>query len=225
MSAVADIDTLPTADAILPAGGCRSASPPALARLLGPAAWARLHPQVRARIATQDDGRQRQVYRGAVQIRVKAIGWLFVQLSRLVGAGFAPAQSRNLMLTARVGHSAELGGVVWERTYHRSGRQVMAVRSCKIRQPDGRLEEHMDRGMILLLDVQERAGGLLFRSTGYVQRLWRWRVPVPAVLTPGRLDLTHHQQPDGRFRVVLSLHHPWFGEIFRQDGAFEEIET
>ncbi len=225
MSAIADIRTLRAAETALPAVRCRSANPPTLAGLLGPAAWARLHPQVRARIAAQADGRRMQVYRGAVQIRVTAMGWLFAQLARLVGAGFAPTRSRGLTLTARVGHSAELGGVVWERTYHRAGRQVMAVRSCKIRQPDGRLEEHMDRGMILLLDVHERASGLLFRSTGYVQRLWRWRVPVPAVLTPGRLDLTHHQQPDGRFRVVLSLHHPWFGEIFRQDGSFEEIET
>lgn len=191
-----------------------------LAHLLGPQAWARLHPAVRARIAAQDDGRTWQVYRGVVDIRVTALGWLFVQLARLVGAGFAPARS-GLTLTARVGHSAALGGVVWDRVYDRAGRTVMTVRSCKILR-EGRLEEHLDRGLVLLLQLSERAGGLLFRSTGYVQRLWGLRLPIPAVLTPGRLDLTHHQADDGRFRVVLSLHHPWFGEIFRQDGLFEE---
>ena len=82
----------------------------------------------------------------------------------------------------------------------------------------------MDRGLILCLDLCERGGGLHFCSTGYVQRLWGLRLPIPAALTPGRLELTHHQQADGRFRVVLSLHHPWLGEIFRQDGLFEEID-
>ena len=214
MSAVADI-----AAADLPASEPPAAIP-SLARLLGPQAWGRLHPAVRARVTAQDDGRALQVYRGAVDIRVTLVGWLFVQLARAVGAGFAPA-CNGLTLTARVGHSKAQGGVVWERLYDRAGRTVMTVRSCKILR-NGRLEEHMDRGLILLLQLDERAGGLLFRSTGYVQRLWGLRIPVPAWLTPGRLDLTHHQHDDGRFRVVLSLHHPWFGEIFRQDGLFEE---
>ena len=66
---------------------------------------------------------------------------------------------------------------------------------------------------------------LCFESTGYFLRFLSFTMPVPSILTPGKLFAEHRDEGGGKFRYIMAFNHPIWGETFYQDGIFELIET
>jgi hypothetical protein len=74
--------------------------------------------------------------------------------------------------------------------------------------------------MALRMLVDGRA--LQFRSAGYFVQVGRLRLPLPALLTPGALTVTHSDCGSGEFRFTLEIIHPRFGTLIRQSAVFRE---
>ena len=72
--------------------------------------------------------------------------------------------------------------------------------------------------------VFAEAGSLHFLSTGYFVRLGRWRLPIPALLSPGQTHVIHADRGNGRFSFTMTVRHPLYGETFFQDGWFHARE-
>ena len=202
-----------------------------LPRLTGAAAWSRLPPAVQRRFAP---GHAAVVYAGCMDLRCSAIGRVYAALARLLGGPLTGLQALGVPSLVRVGSNAQ-GGVVWERCLQlgptsagggRGGR-VCRVRSTKEIGPDGRLMERTDGGLSMSLEVFEDRGRLVFTSRRYWLVLARgqgrcWRIPVPALLSPGRCRVEHADLGDGQFRYSLSMVHPIWGETFHQTGVFSD---
>jgi hypothetical protein len=47
-------------------------------------------------------------------------------------------------------------------------------------------------------------------------------LPLPALLTPGALTVTHSDCGSGEFRFTLEIIHPRFGTLIRQSAVFRE---
>lgn len=209
-----------------PAGAARAvaqmdteapARPLDLAALVGAAGWGRLPAAVRRRFALAHAA---VVYEGHMDLQCSRIGRVFAALSGLFGGPLSTARAEGVATRVRVSHDAR-GGVVWERQFSRcSGSAARVVRSTKQPGPDGGLEEHTAGGLAMRLAVFEQGGALVFESRGYFLALGRWRVPVPAWLTPGTCRVEHHDLGAGRFIFNLTMRHRWWGETFRQTGVF-----
>lgn len=196
-----------------------------IAALLGPDAWSRLAPAVRRRFAAGHMAAP-ITYAGRMQLRRSRAGWLIALLAGALGSPLPVAQADDCPTDVAVSSDGR-GGIVWARSIHLPGGAVQRVVSTKrigSGQAAGRLLECVRGGLGMVLDVSERDGALVFESRRYFLAVGPLTLPLPHVLTPGRCIVTHADAGPSRFRFTLSMHHPLFGETFRQDGLFRDPE-
>ena len=194
------------------------AAPLDLPSRVGAAGWARLPAAVQRRFGPHHGDAR---YRGTMALRCSPIGRVFATLSRAFGGPLTSLDASGMPATVRVHHDGR-GGVVWERLFHGDGQGARRVRSTKEAGPDGGLRERTDGGLSMALDVYEQDGSLVFRSRSFSLVRGRWRLPVPALLTPGTCTVTHTDLGHGFFRFELSMVHPLWGETFHQLGVFAD---
>ena len=197
----------------------------AIAEALGPAAWGRLSPAIRARFDARALALGPVHHRGVMgAVRCSRLGWLFAQASRLFGTPLAPGGGRDVPVEVRVFRDRRRNGVTWERRYRFPGRPPVTVASTKCRDAEGGFLEVTAGGLGMWLDLFEADGRLCFRSRGYfIEGLGR-RWTLPDWITPGETLVEHGDEPEGRFRFTMTICHRLFGETFFQDGVFQTLE-
>jgi len=188
-------------------------------RLLGPFQWRRLKPEVRARFSSKPIPGTDIRYVGNMKVRHSFFGALFAQACRLIGTPLSPYAGNNALVDVALS-ADRAGGVEWRRRYRFSWRREALVSSTKRLNARGVLEEHVGGGFSMQLKVFEQDGNLHFLSEDYHWRLGRWKVRLPALLTPGVTHVIHEQVSGERFRFVLRVTHPLLGETFYQEGEF-----
>ncbi|MEO8314451.1 MAG: DUF4166 domain-containing protein [Pseudomonadota bacterium] len=163
-----------------------------------------------------------RVYLGEVASTERTIvGWMWVQMLRIVGAplptGMLAHTPSTVVVTASSAHAQ-----CWTRIYHGASRLPQVIRSMKrFAGPTG-LEERISGGIAMALAVTVESHALVFRSAGYHWRCNRIRLPLPAWLTPGCVEVRHREEQEGHFSFVLTVVHPWWGRIFRQVAYFKD---
>lgn len=190
-----------------------------LAALVGPRGWSRLPPAVHRRFGAAHAD---TTYRGHMNLRCSRVGRLYAGLARVFGGPLTRTCADGVPTSVRVFDNGR-GGVVWERSFHRSGGgAVRVVRSTKELGVDGGLLERTDGGLSMALDVFEESGALVFCSRRFYFLLGALRLPVPHLLTPGVCRVEHRDLGAGHFRFTLSMVHPLWGETFHQSGVFTD---
>lgn len=190
--------------------------------LLGDAAWHRLPRAVRARFHCH--GAAEVMYVGSMgRVALSRVGRILAAACRLVGEPLVAGEGLGVPAHVRVFRDAR-GGTVWERAYRFPGRATRTVRSAKRLDRDASLLECLGFGMHMRLAVREVCGELHFLSTGYFWKVLGLRVPLPRRWFPGETRVVHQDLGGGRFRFLLTIHHPLFGELVHQDGVFIEQE-
>ncbi len=188
--------------------------------LLGEEAWGHLPAAVQARFALGAHATP-CVYPGRMTVRASAAGWLLAQACRLVGTPLAPWTGEDVAVEVTVAPHVQ-GGIDWTRLYRFPGHAPARVASRKLVDETGALLEVVRGGLGLRLSVGEEDGALVFRSQGYVLRLGRLVLPLPALLSPGQAWVEHRDLGAGAFRFSLRFEHPWLGETFFQTGVFTD---
>ena len=199
-----------------------SAAPLDLPTLVGAAGWSRLPIAVQRRFDnTHADTR----YTGWIDLRCSHMGRVYAGLTRLFGGPLTGIQADAVPTTVRVRANGD-GGVVWERCFQRDGQaNGRIVRSTKEVDAHGGLLERTDGGLSMSLDVFEEAGALVFRSRHFWLVRGRFRLPLPAWLTPGICRVVHTDLGAGLFRFTLTMVHPLWGQTFSQSGVFADPLT
>ena len=121
-----------------------------------------------------------------------------------------------------VGRTADGRGTEWKRVYYFPDRVPVTVRSAKVMDRDNRLLEVVGGGFGMRLQLQERDRALHFISTRYFWEGLGFRIWLPDLLTPGIAHVVHSDIGGGRFRFTITMTHALLGELFYQDGVFEE---
>lgn len=206
------------------AGRCCPDRPLDLSRLVHPADWAGLPDTLRRRFAV---GHGPARYAATMRFERSAIGGVFA----LLAAPFRSPLPRHgglrhggVALPVVVDVRPEGAGVVWSRRIGAAG----VVRSVKSAGPGGTVLERTDGGLGMVLDVSVEGAALVFTSRSFFLAVGaggRWRVPIPAWLTPGRCRVEHRAVDAERFRFTLTMTHPLWGTTFRQSGLFTTLET
>jgi hypothetical protein len=188
--------------------------------ILGEGAWAALPAAVQARFSLAAAASP-HAYEGRMIVRANLAGLIIAQLCRLIGTPLAPFRGEDVPVTVKV-HTDPDGGLVWGRVYAFGARPPILVSSRKIADEQGGLMEVVRCGLGMRLALCVRGGALHFRSLGYFAGLFGLRIPIPALLTPGRALITHEDLGAGWFRFTLTFRHPLLGETFHQTGVFRE---
>lgn len=221
------LKTVPTLRRPAPAASPLPAAPtmPApldLAALVGAEGWARLPAAVQRRFAAAHAD---TVYRGQMDLDCSRLGRVMALLGAVFGGPLTGRRAQQVPTTVQVRGNGR-GGVVWERRFHHAADEGQAgqdrvVRSTKEMDTDGvTLRERTDGGLSMALRVFEDDGALVFESSRYFLALGRWRLPVPALLSPGVCRVSHRDLGAGRFRFTLTMTHALWGQTFHQTGVF-----
>lgn len=209
--------------------GTDQAGEPDFRTLVGREGWNRLDTDIQRRFAPGHASTAIH-YRGRMDIERSALGLVFATLAQLIGAPLPMGRAGNVPTIVRVSDDRD-GGVVWERRlFLNRDRPPACIRSTKRLGPsDGNLAdtllECVDGGLGMVLAVFEEGRSLVFESRSYFLELAGMRVPIPALLTPGRCRVTHAAVAPTRFRFTMEMVHPLWGRTFHQTGLFNDPET
>jgi len=194
--------------------------------LLPQSEWAALSPAVRRRFSKRLAGGRTAIYVGEVQEAwTSRIGWLLVQALRLIGGPLPVSRDTHVPSVVTVTEDMAGGGQVWTRLYARRHGFPQVIHSAKrFAGPTG-LEEHVGRGVGMMLNVSVEAGALVFRSCRYFVDLGSWRMILPPWATPGALTVRHIEAEGARFLFTLEIVHPRLGTLVRQTATFQETAS
>jgi Domain of unknown function (DUF4166) len=203
--------------AIFPGGRTRPGAPPPknLERLVGAAGWARLPPAIAARFGGACADCE---FAGAGRFEANWLGRTFAALGFLFGRPL-PIRAGAARVFIRVAPTP--AGEEWTRIYcFANGDEI--VRSVKHAGAGAWLEERAGP-LIMRLAVFEENGALVFECIDFLLRLGFVELPLPLVLTPGRIRVEHHDYGAGRSAFTLEARHPWFGLTFRQHCDLHDV--
>jgi Domain of unknown function (DUF4166) len=157
-----------------------------------------------------------------VEVRFSRIGWWLAQLARLIGGPLPTGMDTSVPSIVTVTEDAATGGQVWTRIYTRRKGFPQVIHSSKrFAGPTG-LEEYVGYGVGMALRMLVDGQALVFRSAGYFLQVGRRKLPLPALLHPGVLTVTHTDLGRGEFQFTLEIIHPRFGLLVRQSAVFQE---
>lgn len=191
--------------------------------LLADEDWGRLPLATWRRFSKRLADGKTAVYVGeVVEVRFSRIGWWLAQLARLIGGPLPTCGDANVPSIVTVTEDAATGGQVWTRIYGRRNGFPQVIHSSKRFSGPTGLEEYVGFGVSMALRMLVDGRALQFRSAGYFVQVGRLRLPLPALLTPGALTVTHSDCGSGEFRFTLEIIHPRFGNLIRQSAVFRE---
>lgn len=183
--------------------------------LLGTDGWLRLAPSIRRRFAVN---KTRAHYVGTADLEASRLGrliaWLVIPFGRPLPTGTGRQDAEIDLHPAR-------GGVRWLRHYLRRTLGWECVASTKKIDSEGRLYECAGP-LVMRLAVSEQAGAIIFDSDGFFLDIAGLKLPIPDLLTPGRIRVVHEDLGGDRFRFTLDGEHPLFGRTYRQVAVFRD---
>jgi hypothetical protein len=191
--------------------------------LLSEAEWAALPVSIRKRFSKRLRGGDTAVYVGEViETQMNLAGFLLAQGARLIGGPLPVSRDAHVPSVVTVTEDVASNGQHWTRLYARRRGFPQVVHSSKrFAGPTG-LEEYVGCGVGMALTIHVEAQALIFRAAHYFLQLGRFRLRLPAWLTPGALSVTHAELGDGRFLFKLDILHPRLGRLICQTAAFKE---
>ena len=150
------------------------------------------------------------------------LGWWLAQIARVIGGPLPTGTETGVPMIVTVTEDAATGGQVWTRIYTRRKGFPQVIHSSKrFAGPTG-LEEYVGYGVGMALRMLVDGQALVFRSAGYFLQVGRRKLPLPALMTPGVLTVTHTDLGRGEFQFTLEIIHPRFGLLVRQSAVFQE---
>jgi hypothetical protein len=200
-------------------------APNTLKRQLGPG-WFDLHPDIRQRFDREPAAGETITYEGVMQeIRCSRMGWLFAQLTRIVGNPLTPFSGRGIRMEVALSKVSGKEGVYWKRTYFHAGCAPYVVTSVKRESPAGEMLECVGGGFGMKLRVYARDGNLHFESYRYFWSFLGRQLPLPHWLSPGKTHVVHADLGGGNFMFRISMVHRQLGETFFQQGVFRRKDA
>jgi hypothetical protein len=185
--------------------------------------WQALPLASRKRFSKRLAGLESVVYKGeVVRTQMTLFGWCLAQATRVIGAPLPLSRDEHVPAIVTVTEDPATGGQFWSRHYNRHAGFPQVIHSSKrFCGPTG-LEEYVGGGVGMALRIQVQGGALLFKSAHYFLALGKYRLRLPAWLTPGALTVTHRAIDEEYFEFVLDVVHPVFGKLIHQSAVFRE---
>jgi Domain of unknown function (DUF4166) len=192
-------------------------------QLVGEEAWAQLPEAVRRRFSKRIQPGQAVLYSGRVaETKLSGAGRILAAIARVIGSPLPDCDGATGAAVVSVMENDAHSGQSWTRTYERPGKFPQVVHSMKRFQGPTGLEEYVGAGIGMALRVTVEDSALVFRSVHYFLALGAWRLRLPHVLEPGRMEIVHRDLGSD-FAFELTLAHARFGRLVHQLAYFKEV--
>ena len=192
-------------------------------KVLGPA-WPGLHADIRRRFDQNPAPGAPLRYQGVLDtLYCSWFGRLLAHATMpMLGGALIPYCGTDVPVDIEVYSQAGDSAIYKQRIYRLQGRPPIRFTSFMRQSARGEVLEYVGRGlgMRLLLSVDQ--GNLHFQSDGYFWQILGRRVPIPALLTPGKTFLWHNNLDADRFGIRIEIRHRLAGTTFVQVGVFQE---
>ena len=188
--------------------------------------WSALPLAVRQRFSKRLSGGRTVVYTGTiVETTMSRAGMALAQAGRIIGGPLPTSRDVDVPAVVTVTEDVATRGQIWTRLYARRNGFPQVINSSKRFAGATGLEEYVGCGIGMSLSLAVEANTLLFRSARYFWQMGRVRLQLPGWLTPGSLEVGHHDLGDGRFAFTLDIVHPWLGSLIHQRAIFQEAQA
>ncbi len=189
--------------------------------------WQRLHPDIQTRFDKNPLPGKPLRYRGELsELSCSRLGRVLGYLTMpMIDGALMPYNDANFPVDIEVYSKENCASIFKQRIYRLNGRKAVQFTSYMSESSKGEVLEYvgMGLGMKLVLDVRD--GNLHFESDGYFWELFGVRIPLPALLTPGKTFLCHRNNSPEQFDIRIEIRHPLFGTTYTQAGVFREVSA
>lgn len=188
-------------------------------------AWETLHPDIQARFANNPAPEQPLYYRGILsELHCSWLGKILAFCTMpLIKGALIPYCDRDFPVDIQVYAKKNSPAIFKQRTYHLHGRKPIQFTSYMQESERGEVLEYVGMGLGMKLILFAEQGNLHFVSDGYFWQIFSWRMPLPAMLTPGKTYLWHNNDAPNQFNIRIEIKHYLFGTTFTQVGVFQQI--
>ena len=182
--------------------------------------WTKLSNNIRSRFDHDPPSGTIVRYRGVMtHVECSTIGKLLGWLVQHTGA-LMPHEGTNVPVSIEVWTEAGSAAVFKRREYFFKERRPFTFRSKMQLDSSGNLAEYVGGGFGMYLRVHVFEGNLHFEDKGYFVDVLGIRIPIPGLLSPGRVLLKHEEIGKDEFAITIEITHPWFGLLYFQQGRF-----
>ncbi len=186
--------------------------------------WKKLHPDIQARFDKNPLPGQPLYYTGylselSCSAFGKILGWL--TLPFLKGA-LIPFNDFNFPVDIQVYSKPNNPSIFKQRIYRLHGRKSIQFTSYMRESENGEALEYVGMGLGMKLILHVENGSLYFTSAGYFWQVFGQRIPIPDLLTPGKVYLSYCNENAKQFSIRIEIKHKIFGTSFTQIGVFHE---
>jgi hypothetical protein len=189
--------------------------------------WNLLHPDIQERFGHNPQPDKPLYYTGHLsELSCSKFGKLlgYLTLPFLKGA-LLPFHDANVPVDIEVYSKPNNPSIFKQRIYHLHGRKSIQFTSYMQESSNGEVLEYVGMGLGMKLLLHVRDGDLYFTSDGYFLQIFNWRIPMPDLLTPGVVHLSHCNEDAGQFRIRIEIKHSLFGTSYIQAGVFHQISA
>lgn len=186
--------------------------------------WSRLHPDIQKRFEKNPEPGHPLKYKGRLEeLSCSFWGRIFGYMTwPFIRGALIPCTAYDFPVDIQVYSRTGCPYIFKERLYGIPGRNPVSFTSYMKESPKGEVLEYVGAGLGMKLLVFEKDSNLHFKSDGYFWDMGLFRIPIPAVFTPGDTYLTHLNEGADRFRIRIDIRHKIFGPMFVQAGVFTE---
>jgi len=192
---------------------------PVFQQVLG-ADWERLGAVIRRHYFLRPYSDDRITVRGVMhQIHHSGVAKLLIPFGLLFGA-IVPYRRKNVPIDVHYNCRRDDACIYWDRVFHLASHRDFHFRSHMARTQANEVIEFVRFGVGMRLVVSAEDGALVFRSAGYVWRLFGRYLPIPLGLLFGAAYVEERPIDDARFSMCMVIRHPLAGVLFRYDATF-----
>lgn len=152
------------------------------------------------------------------------IAKLFIPFGLIFGA-IVPFKGKNIPIDVHYNSSPDNCNIYWDRVFKFPNRKYFHFRSHMEHVKNNEVIEFVRLGVGMKLKVTAEDGAIVFRSEGYIWRVFGRDIPIPVGLIFGDAYVEERPVDDRKFTMKMVLTHPFLGVLFRYQGSFEMPEN
>lgn len=187
--------------------------------------WQNLCPDIRRRFQKNPEIGQPLKYNGTLdELSASFWGRILGHITKpLIGGALIPYTAYNFPVDIQVYCLEGKNHVYKHRLYKLPGKKPVEFVSHMIQGKNGRLLEYVGAGLGMYLIAYAKDGNLHFKSDGYFWDIGICRIPIPAIISPGKVALAHINVSENSFKIRIDINQPLLGKMFTQAGLFYEV--
>lgn len=186
--------------------------------------WEKVDKRIQIRFDADPNPGKPIYYKGTMKLLKRSwFGWILAKMTFFTDGAFCAWNGIDIPAEIEVYKEEGCDDICKVRRYYFPNKKKPYIFISRMHlNAKGDLLEFVGAGFGMIVKVKEKDGALFFTNGSYFLQIGSIRLTIPALLSPGKVILTHTNIGANQFRIEIDITHPIFGQVFYQDGIFED---